>query len=146
MASRQVLSALEIADNRAILMTGEFLNSRLNILRVDQAELEGISNGFVTKQKSACISLQRLVDNSSNKLGIAINKVILMIPDFMVKKVSKRVTVSIKSSDRRIRPKDINLAINEAIRSVNENNLEFVNVVTHRFFVNEWFKCVVLIV
>jgi len=137
MASQQVLSALEIADNRAILVTGEFLNSRLNILRVDQGEIEGVKNGFVTKQQAACISLQRIINNSSNHLGIAINKVILMIPDFAVKKVSKRVTVQIKNSDRRIRAKDINLAIKEAIRSVNESNLELVNVVTHRFFVNE---------
>ena len=137
MASKQILSVIEINDNRAILVTGEFLNSRLNILKVDEEKIEGVENGLVINSALLCTSLKNLVERSSRQLNIAIQKAILIIPDFSVKRVHGKATTTITNSDRRITAFDIRRTIKEAIRGAEEPDSELVNVITPCFFVNK---------
>ncbi len=137
MASQQVLSVLEISEDKATLITGEFLNSRLNILKLDEVFISGMANGVVEDQAALSESLKQLFDKAASGLGLIIKQVILLIPDFLVKKVSKKVTVQITNSDKRISAKDINFAIKEAINSSSEAKHELINVVANRYLVNE---------
>ena len=137
MASEQVLSALEISQNKATLVTGEFLNSRLNILKTDSVEIEGVNNGYIVNQRDVCRGLHELIDNSSKLLGVAIKKVILLIPDFAIKRISKKVTVQVLDNDKKIKAKDIKLAIKEASASIKEEDRVLINVIAHSYYVNE---------
>jgi len=137
MAGEVIISALEISENKVTLITGEFLNSRLNVLKIDETAHRGIKKGYLTNQAGVVEAIKATVTNSSKLLGIAIERVILMIPDYLVKRTTRKVTVQVKGTDRRIRAKEINIAIKEAITRNQEPNLELINIICHRFLVNE---------
>lgn len=76
---KNIIAALEISDYEVRLLVGEFFNTRLNILKVEQVqisvdEMTGFSNRLVKQ------AIRKAIVNASRNLGVVIEKVLLLIP------------------------------------------------------------------
>lgn len=137
MASEQIISMLEISQSGVTLVTGEFFNTRLNVIKVDKGRVFGLEDSYVVNRGAVSDSIKKVVDNASKQLGVLVQNIILLIPSFAVKRVSKKITVQVKTSDRRITNKEVNKAIKEATSGPIAEHLELINVVCDKFYVNE---------
>lgn len=136
MASEQLLSVLRISQEEVTLVTGDFFNTRLNIIKVERGDVLGLRKSRIVDQEQVCNSIKKVTESTSNYLGLPIERVILLIPNIAVKRLSKKITIQLKNTERRVDGRDIKNAINELIASQREKDLEVVNVSCNKFILN----------
>ncbi|MFV0254563.1 MAG: hypothetical protein ACK5G7_00255 [Erysipelotrichaceae bacterium] len=137
MSIDQILSVLEISQDGITLVTGQFLNTRLNILKISRYDAYGLENNRVVNFGALVDSVKKVISDSSEALGVNISKVILLIPGFDVEKKSRRITVSISNSERLVSAKEIRKLISDANRLENQTSRELINTSINNFYVNQ---------
>jgi len=135
MASSQILAALEITQHEARLLVGEFFNSRINILKVDRVDLQGMDGYRIDNPQLVMKAIRQLVDHASDALGTKITGVLLLIPSINVRRYAHKPSVNVEDNQR-IAMKDIHQALKAVMNKAIDLNLEVVNVVCHKFIVN----------
>lgn len=130
---KNILACLEIADHELRLVVGQFFNSRLNILKVERISHEAILNQSITHETKIIELIQKMLENTSQNLGVKIEKVIALIPDLEVKHVNHQLRLTINGN---ISEEDIH----QAYRSLQDNAVPdhkvLINTVVNRYFVN----------
>jgi cell division protein FtsA len=135
MASSQIFAALEITQHEALLLIGEFFNSRINILKIDRVGLTGISGYHIDQPQVVVASIKQLIEHASGALGVKITGVLLCIPSLDVKRYSHKPVVEIEAGQR-ILLKDVHQALKQVMNKPIDRSLEVVNVVCNKFIVN----------
>ncbi len=133
MSCDKLISTLQINQGELTLVTGEFLNTRLNILKVEKTKLYGIESGKVVDSEAVADSIRKLVNRTSEHLGVNLTGVILMIPSFQVKKTNKKVVVTI--NEQLVTKEDVKQALKEA-SVVSEPGLVLINTAIKKVYVN----------
>ncbi len=118
MIDKQIFAALEITDSEVRLIVGEFFNTRFNIIKVERVACTGLASGKITDARNIQQAVAKAAANASKLIGASVQKVILAIPSFNMKRYSMKVTVPVEGIDQTVTVNDIRSAIKKA-QSVN---------------------------
>lgn len=114
MSDKQLFSSLELADHEVRLIVGEFFNSRINILTVERVKCDGVSFDSITDPKNVIEAITTARENVKKKLGASVNKVILAIPSYKMKRFGFQSKVDITGIDNLVTIQDVREALNKA--------------------------------
>jgi cell division protein FtsA len=130
---QQIYTALELADHEVRLLIGEFRNTRLNILKVEKVKCSGIEGVTIVDQDAVVTALKSAVNNASANVGARIQRVLLLLPSWGMKRYSRRVQVPV---DRKVSYADVRGAIREALKTELPENLEVINTIATKYTIN----------
>ncbi len=133
MNDQQIYAALELADHEVRLLIGEFHNTRLNILKVEKVKCSGIEGVSIVDQDAVVTALKSAVNNASANIGARIQRVLLLLPSWGMKRFSRRVQVSV---DQKATYADVRNAMREALKTDLPENLELINTIATKYTIN----------
>ncbi len=135
--SKQIYAGLEVADHEVRLIVGEFYNTRLNILKVERVDCDGIQADQVSDKSAVTQSIKLALSNIEKNMGIPVKKVILSIPGVNVSRAHIKEKVALNSVNKQATYHDIRRAMSAAMRHVNvPKNCEIVQVSCVKYYCN----------
>ena len=135
--SKQIYAGLEVADHEVRLIVGEFYNTRLNILKVERVDCDGVKADRISDKTAVSESIKLALANVEKNLGIPVKKVILSIPGVNVSRAHIKEKVALNSVNKQATYHDIRRAMSAAMRHVNvPNNCEIVQVSCVKYYCN----------
>ncbi len=114
MSDKKIYAALEVADHEVRLIVGEFFNTRFNIIKVERVPFYGIRYNEITDPDGLMQAVRKAADDAQKMIGAKINKVILAMPSYKMKRYSFKSTVDIEGIDQTVTQQDIKNAIRKA--------------------------------
>lgn len=114
MSNKQIFAALEVSDHEVRLVVGEFFNNRFHIIKTQRVSCNGLAFNEVKDSEAITSAIQKAVEETRSKLGADVQKVLLALPSYKMKKFSCRSTVAITNPSMEVSAKDIRSAINKA--------------------------------
>ncbi len=136
MSEKQIFAAIEAADHEVRLIVGEFFNTRFNIIKVERIPIEGLSYDRIEDQEAVTEGIRSAAADASKMIGAAIEKVILAIPSWQLRRYSVKSTVPVNGIDGTVTVEDIREAIRKA-QSINiGRDLALIQTVCVKYTVN----------
>ncbi len=114
MSDKQIFASLEISDHEVRLIVGEFFNTRFNIIKVERIPCGGMSFDQVADPAAVIDAIHRAADDAKKMIGAKVERVILGIPSYNMRRYSLKSTVQIDGIDGEITVNDIRRAIDKA--------------------------------
>lgn len=136
MSDKQLFSSLELADHEVRLIVGEFFNSRINILTVERVKCNSVSFDKINDQNGVIEAITTARENVKKKLGASVNKVILAIPSYKMKRFGFKSQVDIEGIDGTITIQDVRNAINKANNVDISNDYALIQATPIKYTVN----------
>lgn len=131
---KQIYAALQIGEDEARLLVGEYFSTRFNIIKLEKLPCTGISHFRLVDKDAIKETIIQLCENTKKSIGASITKVILLLPSVGMKRYSLKIQA--KTSKGYLEKSDVARAISEAFRSEVENRYTIINVVPTRYTVN----------
>ncbi len=131
---KEILGAIEFADNEVRLIIGEFFKTRFNIIRVETqaySEEEGVS---AFSSKAAKKAAEEVIERATASIGADIIRLILVVPSVGFKRYPLKVNV--KCGNGVVAKEDVNRALRKAMRTKVDNNITIVNAVCIKYTCN----------
>lgn len=120
MNNKQILAAIELADHEVRLIVGEFFNTRFNIIKVEKVPCFAVGYDSVIDPQMLTSAIQTALQNVQKMIGAKVNKVLLAIPAYRLKRYSVTSTVAVEGIDGTLTVKNIQ----EAIAKVEEIEID----------------------
>lgn len=115
MNDKQIYAALEITNHEVRLMIGEFFNTRFNVIsKVERVSCSGLAYNGITDRQSVVNAIAKATQNAEKMLGSKIQKVLLAMPSYNMKRYSVKSTVRIQGMNQEITVEDVRRAIKKA--------------------------------
>ncbi len=136
MNEKQIFAAVEAADHEVRLVVGEFFNTRFNIIKVERIPMEGLSYDRILNQEAVTQAIRNAAADASKMIGAAVEKVILAVPSWQMRRYSVKSSVPVNGIDGTVTAEDVREAIRKA-RSVDiGRDLVLVQPVCVKYTVN----------
>jgi cell division protein FtsA len=135
-SDKQIFAALEIADHEVRLIVGEFFNTRFNIIKTERTPVAGMEYDKVTNPKAIVEAINKAAANASKTIGAKIERVILCIPAYNMRRYSLKVTVPIEGIDQTVTVEDIRKCIKKAMATNIGKNYALIQTVCVKYTVN----------
>ena len=136
MNNKQIYAALEISDHEVRMIVGEFFNTRFNIIKVERIPCSGISMAQVTNPAMVVDCIRNASEDAQRMIGAKIEKVILGLPSYNMKRYSLKSTVAIEGFDGTITVEDIRAAMHQAEQMNIGKNFALIQTVCVKYTVN----------
>lgn len=136
MVNKEIYASVEIADHEVRLVVGEFYDSRFNVLQIERTAIQGIHNKKIVDEQNVVNGIIKVMKEAEQSLGFHIERVLLALPSVDVKRYNQRVHVIPEATSKRIRLKDIQRGLTDAINYKPDENLELVNVGCIKYITN----------
>jgi Actin-like ATPase involved in cell division len=134
LANKEILASLEIINSEIRLIVGEFHNNRLNILKVERIETEGIKGIQIIEERPIIAAIRQALANVKHLLGVDVNAVVLVIPAFDMIKKSVRVNIVSESMIKeKVTMQHFENSLGKLLNTSAEIGYEIVNGVVTRF-------------
>lgn len=133
---KQIFAAVEVVDHEVRFIVGEFFNTRFNIIKVERVPVSGMTGSELVNAEAVTTAIHKAAENAGNTIGTKIEKVILGIPAYRVKRYPLKVNVNIDSLDGICSAHDIRLAISKATQTHIDNTLALVQPACVKYTVN----------
>lgn len=138
MENKKIFAALDIGTKFTKLVVGEFHNTKINILRVEQAPTMGVSNNMEIVDLESCAQvINKLVTNIEVILGFRLKKVLLSIPTKNIKVMLNSATISVNNPDQKISKNDVDISIRKASNIKIDEDKIIVNCVPVKYHINQ---------
>ena len=131
---KQIYAAMELCENEIKILVGEYYNTRFNIIRADKYPTNAISDFKVLNKQGLVSDIKNAVSKSSEKIGSALERVLLVLPAYNFKRFPLRSKVVI--DDGIVKKKDIARAISNSLRSKVDKDVMVVNPMIVKYNVN----------
>ena len=95
MSDKQIFASLEISDHEVRLIVGEFFNTRFNIIKVERIPCGGMSYDQVADPGAVIDAIHKAADDARKMIGAKVERVILGIPSYNMRRYSLKSTVQI---------------------------------------------------
>lgn len=133
---KEIFASIEIADHEIRCIVGEFHETRFHVLRVERANIEGISHKQIIDEQNVVNGIIKCVRNAEEALEMKFSRVILLIPSVDVERQNKRIQIIPEASSKRIMLSDIQKGIHEAKSFPSQKDLELVNLGCIKYITN----------
>lgn len=130
---KEILAALEIADHEVRLLIGQFYNGRLNILKVEKVDHQGVSDYTITDENLVVEAIKKAIENASRNMGVVIEKVLLLIPGVQMQHETVEIDISISG---KITENDAKRAYRKLLEKEPIDDYVLSNVLISKYFVN----------
>ena len=135
MGEKQILAALEITSQEVRLLVGEFFNTRLNVIRTERVTTRGMEGIFVKSEKDLILAIRRAVDQASSAIGTRIERVLLCVPPYRMKKESGIIQKAIDNYDHRVTWDDLQTLVKKGYQQESSSDLALVNWMCAKYLV-----------
>jgi cell division protein FtsA len=133
MDDQNVYVGLEIADHELRMVVGQFINTRLHVLKVERVPITGILHHAIVDQRAIIERIQQAAQHIKETLGIEIERVVLSLPSLNMHRYIERMRISTEGV---ITIKDIQSVYKRAFKVQIPDHETLVNVAMSRFIVN----------
>ena len=133
MGEKQVLAALEITSQEIRLLVGEFFNTRLNVIRTERVATRGMDGIFIKNEKEVILAIRRAVDQASSAIGTRIERVLLCVPPYRLKKENVLIPKVIDNYDHRVTWDDLQTLVKKGYQQESSSDLTLINWVCVKF-------------
>jgi cell division protein FtsA len=96
MDDQNVYVGLEIADHELRFVVGQFLNTRLNVLKVERVPITGLQHVAITHQQAIVERIKQATQHIHDTLGIEPKRVILSLPSLNMHRYIERMRIPTK--------------------------------------------------
>lgn len=131
---KQIYASLQLEENELNLLVAEYYNTRFNVLKVERATTEAISDFKVVDSLRLTNDIRNLIDKASNGLGAQIEKVILVLPTYNFKRIALKSKVIPETGH--VTKKDVARAISNSLNTEVDDDVICGNAVVCRYSVN----------
>ena len=136
MNDKQIYAALEISDHEIRLIVGEFFNTRFNIIKVERIPCSGVNSNSVTDPVAVINAIQKACADAEKMIGSKIERVILGMPSYNMKRYSLKSSVPIEGIDGTVTIQDVRNAIRRAEQVNIGKNYALIQTVCVKYTVN----------
>ncbi|MBR3356767.1 MAG: cell division protein FtsA [Solobacterium sp.] len=136
MNDKQIFAALELSDQEVRLVTGEFFNTRFNIIKVERIPCSGLTCSEITNEEAVIAAINEAKENTKKRIGAEVKKVILAMPSYRFRKYSFKSTVDVEGIDKTVTIQDVRNAMAKAETMEIGKDLALIQTVCVRYTVN----------
>jgi cell division protein FtsA len=97
---RKIMAALDVGGNEIKLIVGEMVKTKLNVLGISTAKTQGMKHGTIIDENKVLEALTNVFNNAESRIGIKINKVIVIVPSKDAEFTIGEGTIKIDSEDQ----------------------------------------------
>lgn len=133
-SKKEIYAALEIGDRFVRLIVGEYFNTRFNIIRTENKEVEVLDDFNVVDEDALVSAIKEMVASCDEKIGAKLQKVLLLIPSVSFKRYPLKV--SVHTQDGQVRKSDIERSLQSALHTQVDHNLLIINAVCIKYTCN----------
>lgn len=136
MDDKEIFAAIEVADHEVRMVVGEFFNTRFNILKVERIPTSSLSYDTISNPDEITNAVKQAADETAKLLGAQVQKVILCLPSWRMKRKSVKATVPVEGIDGVITIKDIHNAIKNAQAVSIDKDLALIQTVCIKYTID----------
>ena len=125
---KEIISSLDIGSSTVKLVVGEVYKNEVHVLCVSEVKSKGIKKGIITNPEEALISLKEVFTRSEEKLGIKIDKVILLVPSYYAEFIPTEGKSTITNPEGIVESHDIIRTLQACVYNKVPNNKEFIAI------------------
>ncbi len=125
---KEIISSLDIGSSTVKLVVGEVYKNEVNVLCVSEVKSKGVKKGVIVNPEETIISLKELFRRAEETLGIAVNKVILIVPSYYAEFLVTEGSIKIDNEDGIITNNDVLKVLQACVYSKVPSNKEFISV------------------
>ena len=118
---RKIFTALDIGSNTIIVVVGEFIGTKLNILSAVKVTSRGYVNNYILDKEALISRIKEAISKTEEELNIKIRKVILNVPTY---------NLDFKLTDGRVELEENVVKSNDIVRllqDVSKNKIDHKN-------------------
>ena len=131
---KEILGAIEFADNEVRLIIGEFFKTRFNIIRVETQPYSEDEGDSTFTSKAAKKAAEEVIERAQTSIGADIIRLILVVPSVGFKRYPLKVNV--RCGNGVVSKEDVNRALRKSMRTKVDNNITIVNAVCIKYTCN----------
>jgi cell division protein FtsA len=130
---RKIMAALDVGGNEIKLIVGEMVKTKLNVLGISTAKTQGMKHGTIIDENKVLEALTNVFNNAESRIGIKINKVIVIVPSKDAEFTIGEGTIKIDSEDQVITGDNISRVLMESTSGVVQDNMELITSIPTSF-------------
>lgn len=134
---KEIISSLDIGSSTVKLVVGEVYKNEVNVLSVSEVKSKGVKKGVIVNPEETIISLKELFRRAEETLGIAVNKVILIVPSYYAEFLVTEGSIKIDNEDGIVTNSDILKVLQSCVYSKVPSNKEFISVTPIEYKIND---------
>ncbi|MEE3342624.1 MAG: cell division protein FtsA [Bacilli bacterium] len=134
---RKIYTSVDIGSYSIKIIVGEYINEKLYVLASSCVQSKGLKKGLIVEPDLVIESLVDAVNDVNDKLGMAISKIVVGIPDYNA--VFKRVSgsVDVRGANNIITSDDVNRVIKDSVYNRLDSGYELVTVVPTTYIIDD---------
>ena len=134
---KEIISSLDIGSSTVKLVVGEVYISGVNVLCVSEVKSKGVKKGIIVNPEETIISLKELFRRAEETLGIAVNKVILIVPSYYAEFLVTEGSIKIDNEDGIVTNDDVVKVLESSLYEKIPSNKEFISITPIEFKIND---------
>ena len=134
---KEIISSLDIGSSTVKLVVGEVYKNEVNVLCVSEVKSKGVKKGIIVNPEETIISLKELFRRAEETLGIAVNKVILIVPSYYAEFLVTEGSIKIDNEDGIVTSDDVVKVLESSLYEKIPSNKEFISITPIEFKIND---------
>ncbi len=134
---KEIISSLDIGSSTVKLVVGEVYKNEVNVLCVSEVKSKGVKKGIIVNPEETIISLKELFRRAEETLGIAVNKVILIVPSYYAEFLVTEGSIKIDNEDGIVTNDDVVKVLESSLYEKIPSNKEFISITPIEFKIND---------
>jgi len=133
---KEIISSLDIGSSTVKLVVGEVYKNEVNVLCVSEVKSKGVKKGIIVNPEETIVSLKELFRRAEETLGIAVNKVILIVPSYYAEFLVTEGSIKIDNEEGIVTNEDVIKVLEASLYEKIPSNKEFISVTPVEFKIN----------
>ena len=134
---KEIISSLDIGSSTVKLVVGEVYKNEVNVLCVSEVKSKGVKKGIIVNPEETIISLKELFRRAEETLGIAVNKVILIVPSYYAEFLVTEGSIKIDNEEGIVTNDDVVKVLESSLYEKIPSNKEFISITPIEFKIND---------
>lgn len=134
---RKIMSVLDVGHNTIKLVVGESTKNKFNLLATSEIKTLGYNKFEITSEEEFTNSIKAAFDEASEKLGITLNKTIVIVPSLTAEYIVGEATIKIGGETPTVKPTNIARVLLESTSGIVQDNMELVNTIPMYFTLDD---------
>lgn len=133
---KEIYASLAIADHEIRILVSEFHNGRLNILKVERVEHNGVKDNQIINENEIIGAIKKGIKHIESNLQFSIVRVLLLVESKNMQRVNKSLKSDITDPLNRVQMTNVQHIFQQAHNLAPLENLELINAEVYRYKLN----------
>ncbi|NLC41676.1 MAG: hypothetical protein GX775_02330 [Erysipelothrix sp.] len=133
---KEIYASLAIADHEIRILVSEFHNGRLNILKVERVEHNGVQDNRIVNENEIIMAIDKGLKHIQSSLQFQILRVLLLVESKDTQRVSRIIKSDINDPLNRVQVSNVKHIYQQAHNLPPLEGLELINAEVYRYKLN----------